>query len=132
MNIFDITDILTLASEPTSREALNEWIGQKDIIPFLEQELEDENIIVYANFTHIFIHAILIPHVTLTQDAINQLLHWNHNPYSTWSIVTSAKKAWIDPPLATSNNSLVSAGEQIIFARSFEGDSSRHRYFEMN
>ena len=86
----------------------------------MEQEINDENIIIYAALPFEFIHAVLIPNVRLTSSTTDDLQLWNNNPYNTWSLVVSAKDAWIEAPLESSGSKTLSKGEQIIFARSFE------------
>jgi len=40
-------------------------IEQREVIPFLEREIEDENIIIYASLPFAFIHAVLVQNVRL-------------------------------------------------------------------
>jgi hypothetical protein len=131
MNINNLEKILSLSTEPEKKNDYDIWVKQNDIITFLEKEIGDENIIIYAVLPHVFIHAVLISETNLNDETVEDLLRWDHNPYSTWSFVVSSDDAWIEGPLASSSSKILSKGEQIIYARSFDGDDSRSRYFEL-
>lgn len=131
MDLYNQENILSLSKEPEQKDAFNTWVHQGEVIPFLEKEIEDENIIIYASLPHIFIHAVLIPDVKLNDSTVKDLLKWSYNPFSTWGIACSSDDAWIERPLAGSGSKTLSEGEQIIFRRSFDGDESKKRYFEL-
>jgi hypothetical protein len=86
MDLYNSKEILALSIEPDEKEVFDVWIQQEDVIPFLEKEIEDENIIVYASFAHTFIHTVLIPNIKLNSSTIQDLLGWSHNPFSSWGI----------------------------------------------
>lgn len=132
MDIFNRMNISSFLKEPRHEAGFKTWIQQGDIIPFLEKEIEDENIIIYAALPFAFIHAVLIPNVHLDEPVIEDLLSWSHNPYSTWGLVASSDDVWIEGPLAGSRSKTLSEGEQIIFIRPFDGDKSRKRYIELD
>ena len=131
MDLYNPKKILPLSIEPDQKESFGVWIQQGDVIPFLEKEIEDESIIIYASLPHVFIHAILIPEIKLNDSTIEDLLRWSHNPYSTWGIACSQDDAWIEGPLSSAGSKILSKGEQIIFGRSFEGVESKKQYFEL-
>jgi hypothetical protein len=131
MNIFNLNPVLSLAKEPKDSDQFNCWVQQQDIFSFLEQEIMDEHIILYASLPHVFIHAVLLPDADLDDSSIQDLLRWNHSPYSLWSQVCSSDEVWIESPLSNSDSELLSKGEQIIFGRSFDGDKSKHNYYEI-
>jgi len=131
MDILNLESILSISNEPASKDDFNTWVEQKDILPFLEKEIEDTDIIIYASVQHIFIHAVLIPNVELDKTTVNDLLKWDHNPYSGWGLVVSSDDAWIESSLESANSKTLSEGQQIIFARTFDGVESRRHYFEL-
>ena len=133
MDIFNREPLLlTLAREPEDSESFKYWIQQQDIFPFLENEILDEHIILYASLPYVLIYAVLIPDEELDDSGIQDLLGWEHFPYSSWSEVSSSDEIWIEPPLSDSGNELLSQGEQIIFIRSFAGDHSQDEYYEIS
>ena len=131
MDLFNLPKTISLSKEPEPKEDFKTWVQQEDVIPFLEQEIEDENIIIYASLPHFFIHAVLIPDANLDDSSIKDLLQWDHHPYSIWGIAYSSDDVWIEKPLVGSNSKIISQGEQIIFSRSFDGDKSKRHYFEL-
>jgi hypothetical protein len=132
MDIFNLESILTLAREPEDSESFNYWVQQQDVFPFLENEILDEHIILYALLPHVVIHSALIPDDDIDNSDIQDLLAWNHFPYSSWSEVGSSDDTWIEPPLSNSGSKLLSQGEQIIFKRSFAGDHLQEEYYEIS
>lgn len=133
MDIFNREPLLlTLAREPEDSESFKYWIQQQDIFPFLENEILDEHIILYASLPYVLIYAVLVPDEELDDSGIQDLLGWEHFPYSSWSEVSSSDEIWIEPPLSDSGNELLSQGEQIIFIRSFAGDHSQDEYYEIS
>jgi len=131
MKNFNLDLFSPFIKEPVQKVNFDKWIQQEDIIPFLDQEINDEDIIIYAALPFGFIHAVLIPNIDLKKSIVTDLLLWSHNPYSTWSLVVSADDAWIESPLGHSGSKTLEKGEQIIFARSFEGVESKQHYFEI-
>ena len=131
MDIYNLENISPFSKEPVQEADFNTWVQQKDVLPFLQREIKDENIIIYAALPFAFIHAVLIPNVKMEKSIIDDLLLWSHNPYSTWGLAVSSDDAWIEGPLANSGSKTLGKGEQIIFARSFEGVESRRHYFEL-
>jgi hypothetical protein len=133
MDIFNREPLLlTLAREPEDSESFNYWVQQQDIFPFLENEILDEHIILYASLPYVLIYAVLIPDEELDDSSIQDLLGWEHFPYSSWSEVSSSDEIWIEPPLSDSGSELLSQGEQIIFMRSFAGYHSQDKYYEIS
>ena len=132
MDLFNQANLLPFIEEPSDEENFNAWVKQDDVFQFLEQELNDENIIIYAALPFGFIHAVLIPNISPDSSNIDDLLSWDTNPTSTWSQVISSDDVWIEGPLEGSNSITLSRGEQIIFARSFNGVESMSKYYELN
>ena len=67
----------------------------------------------------------------MDDSSIQDLLKWQHSPNSLWSHVCSSDEIWIESPLSNAGSELLSKGEQIIFERSFDGDKSKHQYYEI-
>ena len=131
MDIFNLDSILLLAKEPEDPEQFNIWVQQQDIYSFLENDILDEYIILYATLAHVFIHAILIPEVSLDNSRIQDLLNWDLCPYASWSPVSSSGVITLESPLSNSGSELISKGEKIIFERSFVGDETKNTYYEI-
>ena len=81
---------------------------------------------------HTFIHAVLVPADSVSPPDIPDLLSWNYcNPCSSWGVVSSASEARIESPLHGSESTTLESGEQLVFARSFDGVPERQRYIEI-
>ena len=133
MNLFNFDEINSFAIEPEENADFNHWILQKDMLQYLENEANDEYIIIYASLPHTYIYTVLIPDVEPEEHIINDLLKWNNcNPFSSWGISCSSDSVCIEPPLSSCSSGILETGEQIIFARSFEGSQKQDTYYEIN
>jgi hypothetical protein len=131
MDIINPDSVLSLSKEPNDEESFNKWIEQNDICPFLEKEIQDEHIIIYASLPYTFIYSALIPATDFDEPDIQDLLKWDVSPTSSWGEVYSSDSVWIEPPLASSDSKLLSEGEQILISRYFDGDNSMRPYYEL-
>ena len=48
MDIFRLESVSQIINAPVEKVDFNTWIQQKEIVPFLEREIEDDNVIIYA------------------------------------------------------------------------------------
>lgn len=132
MDIYNLKRINELALEPEDKVAFDKWTLQEDVVKFLEDEINDEYIVIYASLPHTFIHTVLIPDIELNDEVVNDLRKWSYNPFSSWGLTCSSDDAWIEAPLSNSGSKTLKSGEQIIFGRSFEGIQSNESYYELN
>jgi len=131
MDIFRLESVSPITKEPVNEGDFKTWIEQREVIPFLEREIEDKDIIIYASLPFAFIHAVLVQNVRLEKETIDDLLLWDSNPFSTWGLVASSEDAWIEGPLKGNQSKILREGEQIIFIRGFEGVDTLRRYYEI-
>jgi hypothetical protein len=131
MHIFNPSSVLSFSKEPNDAKHFNEWIEQNDICPFLEREIQDEHIIIYASLPYTFINSALIPATDFDEADIQDLLKWDLSPDSSWGEVYSSDSVWVERPLASSDSKLLREGEQILISRYFDGDSSMQPYYEL-
>lgn len=132
MNIFNLNSIAPLIEEPKTDDEFNEWIQQKEVIPFLEREVGEIFVIIYASLPFAFIHSALLDQVDLDEKKIEDLLGWSGNPFDTWSLTASSDDVWISGPLENISSELLRKGKQILYIREFEGVPSREKYFELD
>ena len=79
-------------------------------------------------------HAVLVPSESVTPPNIDDLMLWNCDAYSGWGLVTSyhpTPSIDISPPLDGDSSETLAKGEQLIFAREFDGRVGDKRYFEI-
>lgn len=132
MNIFNPASVLALSNEPEDVQQFNEWIEQNDTIPFLENDIQDEYIILFASLPNVFINSILVPDIDFDTPAVEDLLKWNYSPRHSWSEVYASDQVWIEPPLTSSGSEVLARGEQIIFQRDFNGFAPDCDYYELS
>jgi hypothetical protein len=132
MNTVGHDEIVALNREPDDAEAFAAWCRQCDVLPFLEREACDDEIVVYAVFPHMFLHAILVPQFEVNAQTIDPLLDWHLDIAAQWGFVVSADDVVIESPLSDTRSPLTQGGEKIVFARRFEGSNDGKDYYEVN
>ncbi len=108
------------------------WVEQADVIPFLETEVEDEYVILYASAAYGYISSMLIPAGDVSPDQLEVLEAWQPVSSHSWSIWSTRDRTWLEPSLASERAELMQQGEVLYFKRSFEGDRSLRLYFEVS
>ena len=122
---FATRELIQRVAEPPDGDAFNAWVALEDATELLRAALEQDDIILYCSIGDLFIHGVLVPSKTVMPPDAADLMKWSGNPYHSWSKVYSfdPPKVWIEPPLAGSSCKTIAAGEQLVFARPFEGVS---------
>ncbi|WP_375185604.1 hypothetical protein [Pseudoalteromonas sp.] len=132
MNIYDLSSLKLLFDEPSSDSDLHLWYQQTDVCDFLSSDESDEYILLYASLPHVFLHAILLPETHTQKENFENLIRWSGSPFSSWGVSCSSEDVTIENPLSSFGDKALSYGEQIIFARSFEGINGGETYYEIN
>lgn len=132
MNIYNNTEIIKIFNQPTSEKEFNDWLELKNVIPFLERELNDEYIILHAISNHLFLNSILIPNIQFGDQIIEDMLEWSGNSFTTWSIWKSSSSYELYEPKSPLKYDIGLDSEQIIFGREFEGVKGYECYYEIN
>ncbi len=128
------------ASPPHPSDKYDGWIEQADFLEFLRANARHDEFVLYASTRHTFIHAVTVPRKALDPVDTSDLLQWSCNPYSSWGFSYVASEdgtltnASISPPLDSSGSKTLSQGEQLIFARDFEGrlETEGRKYIELS
>lgn len=132
MDIFNLASVITLSNEPEEPEQFNQWIEQTNICSFLENEIQDEHIILYASLHCVFINSILIPSDEFDDADIQGLLSWNVSPDSSWGECYSSNSVWLESALSGEDSELLRQGEKILFSRQFDGATESRYYYELS
>ncbi|ODS04582.1 hypothetical protein [Vibrio scophthalmi] len=132
MNIYDLSGLKLLFDEPSSDDDLHLWYQQIDVCDFLSSDESDEYVLLYAALPHVFLHAILLPETHAQKENFENLMRWSGNAFSSWGVSCSSEDVTIENPLSSFGDKSLTYGEQIIFARSFEGINSGETYYELN
>lgn len=129
-----VNALKAMSLEPDDESSFNRWLQLDDAIEFLKKNTRDEQFVLYANMPNVFIHAVLVPSRYLAPLDVNDMMSWNCNAYSTWSVATSSDSAdpiKIEPPLHWTGSQTLDKGEQLVFCREFEGRVGEKSYIEI-
>ncbi len=131
-----IKTLQELSTPSSQKEAFDIWLELKDAVAFLTENAGGEEFVVYAGLTaHTFMHAILVPASLVNPPDIEDLMSWNCNASSSWGIshtYSEPPSVYISPPLDEHTGSkILGKGEQLVFARFFDGRLGNKSYFEV-
>ncbi len=126
----------TLASRvalPKEGADFDRWVAMDDAVGLLRADVSLDHFVLYATVGDIFLRAVLVPSRLLKSPDFGDLMNWSGNPYSSWGRCYSFKpeRAWIERPLHGFASRTIAAGEQLVFARNFEGYPDRGHYIEL-
>lgn len=130
-------DRLSHKPEYGSKEYKN-WVEQDDFVRFLQAIPGATDIILYASVPYFtFIYGVLVPERLVTPPDVDDLDHWNYNPSFSWGITLNygngkLKKVSLSPPLDHTGSKTLDRGEQIVFARQFDGRQEQRSYIEIS
>jgi len=131
-----IKELLALSRRaPEEESALSQWVGQRDLLEFLESNARDPETVLYASMGHLYLHSVLVPAALLSPPDMEDLRRWDTNPTNSWSVWehSSPHEYTFEPPLAHSDSKTISRGEQLFFSRDFEGlPRERKHYYELS
>ena len=116
-------------------EEYKKWIAQTDFVRFLQTVVSLKEVILYVSFPHTFIYGVLVPTSIVTPPNVDDLHQWSCNPFSSWGITISygkRPKVWLSPPLDHAGSKTLDRGEQIVFAREFDGRQEETSYIEIS
>jgi hypothetical protein len=119
---------------PREGGAFDIWLEHKDMFAFLNENLSDQEFVLYASLPFTFIYAVAVPMSSLEPLGIDDLMAWGANPWSSWGISTSfGEPAAIDitPPLLSAGSKALAGGEQLIYGRRFDGRQEQQSYYEV-
>jgi len=111
------------------------WIEQDDFVRFLQTLPSLNEVILYASAPYTFIYGVLLPARLITSPNVDDRDQWNCNPFSSWGISISYgkhPKVALSPPLDHTGSKTLDRGEQILFARDFDGRQDQRSYIEIS
>ena len=117
--------LIDRVGEPSDGDAFNTWVALGDATDLLKADLGQDDIWLYCSIGDIFINGVLVPSEGVMLPDAADLMKWQENPDSSWGKAYSLNppKVRIEPPLAGSPSKTIAQGEQLVFARRFEGVS---------
>ncbi len=131
----DPVDRLHQISEPPlAKECFDTWLAMDDALAFLRDNSQQDEFVVYAANQSTFIRAILVPASLLNPPDVDDLMSWNCDASSSWSIdvrFSDPRSVWISPPLNHTGSKTLAQGEQLVFAHHFEGRTGKKSHYEI-
>lgn len=131
MNIYRLEALDTLTKAPEEPGEFEEWITQTDVIPFLESEVQDDYVILFALHDHVYVSSMLVPSGHITTSQMSTLLDWQPISSNSWGIWTNQDRTWLEHGLAGERSDLMGRGEPLFFSRGFEGEAELRSYYEL-
>lgn len=128
-----VLDQLRKMSEAPAEASFATWLELGDAVAFLKDLPAKNEFVLYAGMQHAFLHTVLVPAKLVDPPNVEDLIDWNCNASSGWGVSYSFGKAatiWIEPPLHGTGSKILDQGEQLVFARFFEGRLGDKNYFE--
>jgi hypothetical protein len=126
--------IAALSVEPSDQTAFGAWLELDDAISFLKENAKQDELVVYASLSHVFIHAVLVPVSRVAEPDVDDLLGWNFNAHASWGVSyrpPNAETARIEGPVAHTGTKTFEDAEKLVFPRSFEGYIGERAYWEV-
>jgi hypothetical protein len=123
-----------ISKVPSESTPFDTWLELSDALAFLKANAKQDEFVVYANLQHAFIHAVLVPSCSVDRPNSEDLLAWHCDAYSSWGVeisYTTPVSISIAQPLDHTGSKTLDHGEQLVFARSFEGLLDEKHYFEI-
>ena len=131
-----IMQLARLSHKPEyGTEEYKSWVEQDDFVRFLQAISSTTDVILYASTYFTFIYGVLVPRRLVTPPDIDDLDRWSCNPSSSWGIAVSYGRRGrlsISPPLDHAGSKTIGRGEQIVFARQFDGRQEQRSYIEVS
>jgi hypothetical protein len=129
-----VNTLKQMSIPPVEEKSFDIWLQLQDVVAFLKENARDDQFVLYASLPNVYIHAMLVPSKYITPPNIDDLMSWNCNAYSGWGIVTSYQPTptvSISQPLDGTGSETLDKGEQLIFAREFDGRVGEKHYYEI-
>ena len=133
----DLTKLLDhLLQKPVyGSDEYRDWIRQDDFVRILQMLPNLNDIILYASTPYAFIYGVLVPERLVTPPKVGDLDQWSCNPFSSWGVTIGPgkpPKISLSPPLDHTSSKTLDRGEQIVFARRFDGRQEHSSYIEIS
>lgn len=128
--------IATLSQKPEfGSDEYKKWVEQDEFVQFLRAVPSLDEMLLYASTSYTFFYSVLVPTHLVTPPDTDDLDQWSCNPFSYWGITITGgnrPRVYLSPPLDHTGSKTLDRGEQIIFARRFDGRQEQQSYIEIS
>jgi hypothetical protein len=107
------------------------WLTMESSVGFLDANAGTDSIVLFLSAGHMFVVSAIVPTASVSSPDFTDLMNWDTDPWSSWSLWTSAEGGRVENPLASDASKTIAEGEQLVFLRSFEGVPERSGYVEI-
>src|SRR5947208_12911846 len=96
-----LAQLREMSTTPSEAKAFAAWLELSDATGFLKDNALQDEFVVYAGLTHVFIHAVLVPAARVTPPNVDDLLSWSFGATSSWGIsqTFTPDSIFLSPPL---------------------------------
>lgn len=133
MNLYKLSDLDKLTTPPTNPLEFKSWLTQEDLLPFLKDEISDDDILLYLYTKHFLLSSLLIPTELNVAAYLQELLAWQPRHEKHWSMVGSSNEIHgVVSTFESSKSNIYKTAEPIFFTRSFPGKRVIHPRLELS
>ena len=112
------------------------WLGADDLLSLVRENIDQEELIIYASTIPIYIYSVLVPNENFVSKVnFQDLLRWSCNPYDqaisyVWD--PNQRNIRIDRGIGPAGADALKNGKSLIFGRSFDGlKNTDQNYIEL-
>jgi hypothetical protein len=134
-SMVDVIDALNQISEaPAETADFNAWLKMEQQLAFLLENISANEFVVYAINRSTFIHSLLVPTSLVSPPDMDDLMLWECGAAVSWTVdftYSEPDSLTLVPPVRDTRSRTLDKGEQLVFARSFEGRLGKKTYHEI-
>jgi hypothetical protein len=128
-----ITSLSEMSVAPSEEAAFNRWLELRDAITFLVDNANGSDFVLYAAVPYTLIHAFVVPVSSMNDMDPEDLMRADYGARHSWGFTWTLT----DPPVVSiscppeTGSKTLDTGEQLVFARHFEGRLGTKDYYEI-
>lgn len=129
-----ISALRRLDTIPSDQDEFAKWLELTDAVEFLKENAEDDEFVLFAQASHVFVYGVLVPESLLNPPDVEDIMSWDCHPSQSWTTATSFSEPptiSIEGPLAYDRSKTIAQGEQLVFSRDFDGRTGEKNQVEI-
>jgi hypothetical protein len=77
--------VRAITAVPPDENDFAEWLELTDAVQFLNENTEDDEFVLFAQASRVFIHAVLVPEELVNPPDFDDIMSWNCHPSDSWT-----------------------------------------------